>query len=207
MPEKPTVEWVVLDAMGVIYSTGRDVEDLLIPFLRERGCEAPDDYIQRDYRACSMGYMNSDDFWKACGLDAYDGFDCEYTFQHNLSSGLLPTLTTLREAGYRVACLSNDFREWSRLLRRRFRLDRWVEEWVISAEVGSRKPSSLIYARLLERCQTSAQKCLFLDDRLRNVEAAARLGFQTQHFDREAEGGAAGQFRKLLKTLNLEPGE
>lgn len=199
--EAPKVEWIILDAMGVIYSCGRDVEELLIPFLRERGCENPNDYIQRDYRACSLGHMNSDDFWMACGMDAYDGLDCEYTFQHNLSNELLPTLTTLREKGYKIACLSNDISEWSRLLRRRFRLNRWVEKWLISADLGLRKPSARIFARALEELNTSAEKCLFVDDSEMNVNAASKLGFKTMHFDREGRGGASGQFTRLLEML------
>lgn len=203
MSECSKIEWVVLDAMGVIYSIGRDVENLLIPFLRERGCEAPDDHIQRDYKACSLGHMNSDDFWMACGMEAYDGLDCEYTFQHNLSAGLLPTLAALRERGVHIACLSNDVSEWARLLRRRFRLDRWVEKWIISADVGLRKPNSLIYARLLGELESKAENCLIVDDNMRNIEAAAKLDFQTMHFNREADGGAVGQFNKLLGMAGL----
>lgn len=194
------IEWVVLDAMGVLYSVGRDVEELLIPFLREHGCDAPEDHIRRDYKTCSLGHMDTDDFWEACGLDAHDGFDCDYTFLHKLSAGLVPTLNALKSKGIRIACLSNDTREWSRMLRRRFRLDRWIDTWIVSAEVGLRKPDTALYERLLKELGARPENCLYVDDREANLIPADKLGMRTMHFRRE-DGGSVSQFNGLLYTV------
>ncbi len=176
---------------------GRDVEELLIPFLRDRGCEAPADHILRDYRKCSLGHCDTDDFWNACGLDSHDGLDCDYTIQHKLSAGLIPALNAMQSAGIRMACLSNDTKEWSQMLRRRFRLDRWIEKWVISADCGLLKPDSAIYERMLKDTGAKAEHCLFVDDHERNILAASRLGIQTMHFRKE-DGGSVSQFNNLL---------
>lgn len=49
----------------------------------------------------------------------------------------------------------------------------------LSYEMGVTKPSEAIFNALLENENLQAQECLFLDDGLKNIETAQRLGFQT----------------------------
>jgi len=49
---------------------------------------------------------------------------------------------------------------------------------------------------LLERAGKSAQECIFVDDRSRNLDAASALGFQTLLFDR-----GSGQKISLHQTV------
>jgi len=54
---------------------------------------------------------------------------------------------------------------------------------VISCEVGLSKPDPRIYQLCLDRLGLAAPATLFVDDRADNVEAAARVGLQTLHFE------------------------
>jgi putative hydrolase of the HAD superfamily len=191
------IKWVVLDGMGVIYRNADIVRSLLIPFVRERGCESPDDFIARDYRQASLGRMSSEELWASCGLGEYEGLDCDYTFLHALNPGLRDALAKLHENGIRTACLTNDLSEWSRLLRRRFGLEKWIGPWIVSAEVRCRKPDRPIYEKLLAESGARACECLFVDDREQNLATAARLGMQTLLF---RDAPAAALFEKLVLT-------
>ncbi|MEV0531929.1 HAD family hydrolase [Kitasatospora sp. NPDC050463] len=51
-----------------------------------------------------------------------------------------------------------------------------AEDVVNSAQVGAAKPDRRIYEVAAERARTTPGRCLFVDDRPENVEAAARLG-------------------------------
>lgn len=51
----------------------------------------------------------------------------------------------------------------------------------LSYELGTMKPDSEIYTQVLEKAEIAAEETLFLDDNLKNVEAAAQLGIQTIH--------------------------
>ncbi len=53
---------------------------------------------------------------------------------------------------------------------------------VNSARVGIAKPDRRIYALAAERAGVTADRCLFVDDRLENVEAATALGMSGLHF-------------------------
>ena len=197
MSEERKIDWVVLDAMGVIYRNGDDVADLMIPYLHERGCELPDDAIIHQFERCSQGYISSEAMWAACGLDVIDGTDLEFTFRYKMNPGVRELLEGLRGTGIRVACLSNGPGEWSRLLRRRFGLEQWIEKWVISGDVRCEKPSPTIFKILLDTCGTTAEKCLFVDDNPRNIASSIRLGFNAVQFSYK---DPAGQFAKILET-------
>ncbi|WP_447002320.1 HAD family hydrolase [Saccharothrix isguenensis] len=168
---------VALDAMGVLYRHADDVADLLAPYVRERGCALSDEEIEAAYRLCSSGEFDSAELWRRLGVPA-TASDTEYCGLHELSDGVPELLDELVAAGFRVACLSNDVSEWSLLLRRRFGLDRWIDTWVISGDIGVRKPDRRAYEHLLAAVGVPAVAVLFADDRPRNVAAAVDLGIR-----------------------------
>ena len=179
MTEKRNIDWVILDAMGVIYRKGDDVSDIMIPFLRRRGCELPEDHIIREFDRCSLGDISSEAMWRNCGLEDIDAVDLEYTFYYALNPGLMQALAAFRAANIRVACLSNGPGEWSRLLRRRFGLEQWIEKWVISGDVRKEKPDPAIYQIVLRETGAAPERCLFADDNPRNLPVAEKMGFRT----------------------------
>jgi putative hydrolase of the HAD superfamily len=63
---------------------------------------------------------------------------------------------------------------------------------VSSARVGVAKPDREIYEIAAERAETAVERCLFVDDRLENIEAAVALGMAGLHY-REPE-----DLRKVL---------
>ena len=79
-------------------------------------------------------------------------------------------------------CLSNDIAQWSQKLRVRHGLCRYFDGFVISGEIGSRKPDAAIFQELLRRARCLAEDCVFVDDRVQNLEGARRLGFKTFGF-------------------------
>ncbi|MFC4112231.1 HAD family hydrolase [Nonomuraea zeae] len=58
----------------------------------------------------------------------------------------------------------------------------FADDVVSSARVGVAKPDRRIYEIAAERAGVAAERCLFIDDRLPNVEAARALGMTGLHF-------------------------
>lgn len=181
MPE-PTA--VVLDAMGVLYESADDVGELLVPYLREHGSTLATADIEVAYRNASLGRLTSAEFWKATGV-AGSADDDEYCARHTLTPGVHEFLKTADAAGVRLACLSNDVSRWSELLRRRFGLTQSIRDWVISADIGVRKPQPAIYHEVLRRLGTDAGGVWFVDDRAANVTAAREIGFTAIQYGRD----------------------
>jgi epoxide hydrolase-like predicted phosphatase len=83
---------------------------------------------------------------------------------------------------HRLAVVSNAGPDARAYFVERRGFDRWFELIVISAEERIAKPDPEIYRRAAERLGLSPTECLFVDDKPRNVEAAAALGMSAVHF-------------------------
>ena len=90
--------------------------------------------------------------------------------------------SAFRVADGRTAMLSNGVPEVMSKVRINRSLDQYFDVVVVSYEVGCVKPDPAIYRICLERLGVPASCALFTDDRVVNLEAASRLGFQTLHF-------------------------
>ena len=82
----------------------------------------------------------------------------------------------LKNHGYSVYYLSNIPEDVLALLKERGVLDRF-DGGVASCEVHVNKPDPRIYQALLDQYGLKASECVFIDDRLENVQAAFALGF------------------------------
>jgi putative hydrolase of the HAD superfamily len=56
------------------------------------------------------------------------------------------------------------------------------DKWVLSYEVGFKKPDARIFRRAMEWASVEPEKILFIDDTKGHVEAAVSLGMQGIHF-------------------------
>lgn len=205
--QRPTLKTkvVILDAMGVMYSIGDDVKDLLFPFIVEKGGISDINKITNLYIAASLGNITAVEFWQSIGV-APDLED-EYLQRHRLTDGLIEFLEAVNSRGGEVWCLSNDLSEWSRKLRDRFKLERYLRGFVVSGDVGARKPDHAIFEYLIRRLDVDAGNALFVDDNPKNLDSATDLGFKTILFDACGENlGRSGyesvrNFDELLQYL------
>ena len=95
---------------------------------------------------------------------------------------MIELMRELKAAGYRMAMLTNNVREWEPLWRSMLPVDEIFEIVVDSGFVGARKPEARIYELTLERIEMSAEACLFVDDIAHNCEGARRAGMRAVHF-------------------------
>ena len=183
-------QWVVLDAMGVMYPVADDVEDLLVPFIRARRPDMSTSLINAAYRQTSLGRISARQFWRVFALeDDYPAIERRYLHAClRLAPGLPAVLAQLR-ARYRLAMLSNDVADWSRRLRVTFDLNRWFGAVVISGEARLRKPDPRIYRAMQERIPAAPWDIVFVDDRAANLQAAAAHGWRTLCFARVPGSG------------------
>lgn len=176
---------VILDAMGVMYSIGDDVKDLLCPFIAEKGGIGDIDKITSLYVEASLGNMASIEFWRLVGV-APDLED-EYLQRHKLTDGLIEFLEAVNSRGGEVWCLSNDLSEWARKLRARFKLEKHIRGFVISGDIGIRKPDPAIFQYLINRLKVKAGDAVFVDDNPKNLDSATELGLKTILFEASRE--------------------
>jgi HAD superfamily hydrolase (TIGR01509 family) len=197
---------VILDAMGVMYATGDDVKDLLCPFIAEKGGISDIEKITSLYMAASLGNMTASEFWQSVGVAP--SLEDEYLQGHKLTDGLIEFLEAVNSRGGEVWCLSNDLSEWSRKLRDRFKLERYLRGFVISGDIGVRKPNPAIFQYLISRLKVKAGDAVFVDDNPKNLDSATEPGLKTILFNASGENlghsvhKSARNFNELLQCLS-----
>ena len=96
--------------------------------------------------------------------------------------GTADIMGELAALGVRLFALSNWSAETFPLVRHRFAELDLFEKIVISGEHGCAKPDERFYRIALDEIGLPAANLLFIDDNLRNIRAAERLGFQSLVF-------------------------
>jgi putative hydrolase of the HAD superfamily len=90
---------------------------------------------------------------------------------------MLAAVAAAKRAGIRTGLISNSWGEALKYDRDAF--PDLFDTWVISHEVGLRKPDPEIYALAVERLGLPAEECVFVDDLGGNLKPAAAIGMAT----------------------------
>ncbi len=95
-------------------------------------------------------------------------------------TAMFAVLGALPVEDYVVGVLSNNVPVLCDRVRDDPRMQR-VQHWLFSNEIGVRKPDPRAYRALTEALGVPPAETVFVDDALRNVEAARSLGFKAIH--------------------------
>ena len=115
----------------------------------------------------------------------------------------VPWLQELKAEGFRIYALSNWPKHVYDLRGARLDFLELMDGYILSFREHVIKPDPEIYRRLLERYDIRPEKAVFLDDTLKNVEGAERLGIRGIHF--RNLGQAKEELEKLgVGTINKE---
>ena len=112
--------------------------------------------------------------------------------------GTVDLLKKIKEDGqYKLYALTNWSAELFPHAIKSFDFLKWFDGIVVSGEEKMRKPQPEFYQVLLDRYKLNATSTLFIDDNIRNIDAAKNMGLQTVHFISSEE------LEKDLKRLNI----
>lgn len=82
----------------------------------------------------------------------------------------------LHQKGYHLYIMSNLSEESYRYLYERDEFFKWTKGAALSFAEKINKPDSRLYRILMERYHLDSTSCVFLDDRIENIETARQLG-------------------------------
>lgn len=137
-------------------------------------------------KQASLGLISEEQHWQiiACSLDLPEDrvqyLRTEFFAGDRLDLELVDLMRSLRPA-IRVGLISNAWtgmRSW--IIAQKF--EDAFDDMVISAEIGIAKPDARIYQAAMQNLQVLPNESVFLDDTLKNVEAAQNIGMHAIHF-------------------------
>ena len=192
------IENIIFDLGGVILDidynrTRKEFEDLGVAQFDEMYSQANANHL---FQKLETGHISNDDFFKELssvtnyGLTpqqirtAWDAMLLE--FREN-------SLNFLKEikAKYNTYLFSNTnfihmeaFHKIFHKKERAHPFNDYFDKAFYSCEIGLRKPDAESYQWILDHLNIKADKTLFIDDSIQNVEAAMGVGMKTIHFEK-----------------------
>jgi putative hydrolase of the HAD superfamily len=111
-------------------------------------------------------------------------------------AAMIDGVREIRASGARLGLLSNSVGDAS--VYDRALLDELFDGWVISSEIGLRKPDPAIYELAAERIGVPAGACVYVDDLPGNLKPARALGMATV-LHRGDTAATLAELRALLR--------
>lgn len=105
------------------------------------------------------------------------GFKAMMKRSYQWMNGVEPLLQELRDAGHRMYALSN-YSPWYALIEEKLGLSRYLGWDFVSCKTGVRKPDPEAYLGPVRSLGVTPDRCIFVDDRQKNVDAARAVGMQ-----------------------------
>ena len=104
---------------------------------------------------------------------------------------MIEVVNELRQAGYRLALLTNAVREFRPVIEKTVPIYDLFDVIIDSSEVGMRKPDKEIYDLTSQKLAVESHQCLMIDDLIANVHGAENAGMQGLLFTTSDETAAA----------------
>jgi putative hydrolase of the HAD superfamily len=196
---------LLVDFGGVLTTS---VFESFAAFCREEGL--PEDHVRDAFRSnpeprqllfdLELGNLEAAEFERrfaaAIGVpeDRADGVAERLFANSSPDEAMLAAVAAAKRAGVRTGLISNSWGE--ALVYDRESFESLFDMWVISHEVGLRKPDPAIYALAVDKLGLPAEECVFVDDLGGNLKPAAEIGMATiKHVD---AGETIAQLEELL---------
>ncbi|MDP4030863.1 MAG: HAD family phosphatase [Candidatus Beckwithbacteria bacterium] len=192
------IKAVVFDAGGVITEWRQTIDAFLdelgVDFASFQKATEPDELLvykglmkTEDYYQRTMKRLGREEKWARLTEIIPANFTrIEATFN------LLEEL----QGKVRLAMLTNAYDDSVDELDTKVNHKKYFELIIDSSVVGMMKPDKEIYLLTCQKLQLKPSQCLFVDDDLKNVEAAIKLGFNTVYFTEPEE--SVKLIRKIL---------
>ena len=198
---------LLLDMYGVII---KESKGYFIPYTFEHFDKKDHDRLKKAFREeclftkAGNGDMSSDEFLSMLGYS-----EPAKTMQDYLKNYLTfdKDFLWFAEKNYKqydFVLLSNDVKEWSQYLFELYGLYQYFKECIVSGDIHMRKPESRIFTYTIDHIQCNPHECIFVDNSVKNLDAAQKIGINTVLFNRDNEvysGNIVNSFEELDKVL------
>jgi FMN phosphatase YigB (HAD superfamily) len=193
---------VVLDAMGVVFDTGRDLPGLLAAFLRDQGINLPVDEVGARLAEATLGQVSPAEMWRSLGVDGgHDELTDQFLALQKPSPGLRAFLDRMQARELPVVVVANDIADWSHSLRDTHKLGDLTAGWIVSSELGHRLPDAAVYDEIVRVSGQDSRNTFFIAAELRFLAAARSYGFAAAWFNETPEPGDENAGYPLIESF------
>ena len=161
----------------------------------EQLCDASSDSIreavfQSDLlQKYELGETTTSEFYQQfCKATGCTASESEVVFAasdiFHINATIIPLVSQLKQAGYKMGVLSNTCEaHWEFLRERYFILDSFFDVHALSYQLNALKPDATIYKKAANLIDCPAEKIFFVDDRSEHIEAARDAGWNAHVYE------------------------
>lgn len=195
---------VILDMYGVII---KEPGEGFVEHVKQTFPELSARDIYEQWLKADLGEISSLEVLKRLG---YEGnlakIEKDYLDTLEIDEGFFDFASKVKRTD-KLGLISDDSIEWSKYLRDKFQINEFFNAIVISGDVKIKKPDHRIYKQALKLLECDSTRCIYIDDRVENVEAAKSLGMKGILFNTrnvEYEGIIVNNFEELAAMLDYK---
>lgn len=101
--------------------------------------------------------------------------------RYSYLEGVEGLLNSLKKNGYEIHAFTN-YPIWYQMIEDELKLSNYLSWTFCSCIFGKRKPDPDFYLEVVKHLNVNVSNCIFVDDRMGNVEAAVKLGLKGLQF-------------------------
>lgn len=189
------VRAVLFDADGVIQTPAREFRSKLAALCGDES--RTEDFLEDLFAAERPCLTGEGDFNQAL-MDVLERWKSRSSLEEALAiwrlieprEDLLAIVDRLRSTRVRTGLATNQQPERARYMRESLGYADRFDELLFSCVLGHAKPDARYFDRVLEILDLEGDEVLFLDDHVRNVEAARGRGLRAEVYDQATGSGA-----------------
>lgn len=191
---KDEIEVVLFDLGNVILPFNHhQIAEKLFPYVQEKELQSPReifsylfDLNKGKINEFDTGKISPQEFFQSIKKDlglslSYEEFILIWNDIFIEDQEVSKMIQSLRKR-WRLGLLSNTDPLHFDYILSKFSIMKAFEKWILSYEVGFKKPALEIFQKALEWASVKPQKVLFIDDIKEHIEVAISLGIQGIHF-------------------------
>ncbi len=183
-----TIKALIWDMEGVLMLTDENDISLTVA----KALNAPYEKVREIYFSntndkVDLGEITMDQFYE-CVLDTLQiSRDKKHILEEVFNEKAYidaDLLKQIMEMGreYKIGLLSNYSNNLRPRIEKEWAMGGVFDEIIISCEVGMVKPDPAIFNLMLDRLGVKADESVFIDDRIKNIEGAKKIGLHTIFF-------------------------
>lgn len=197
-----------LDMYGVIV---KESKGYFVPYTYEHFEKPEHDRIwhafkvEKLFNKTQMGEITSEEFLSRLGYPNPKETMKDYLTKYITLDEQFKEFAGAVQPEYELFLLSNDVLEWSEFLTGYHNINEYFSGKFISGEIKRRKPDKEFFSYVLEKLGCAPEQCIFVDNSVKNLEAAAELMIHPILFNRDNEeydGEIVNDFATLYELLH-----
>lgn len=140
-----------------------------------------------NWKELDLGNETLEDHIKQCKFDIQldkekENLLLNYYKYRPFNNEMLELMDSLKHNGYNIFILSNNNKEAYEYLKK-LPMFKCVDGWIVSCNCNVVKPNKEIYLILFKTFNVRPEECYFIDDNIKNIEVAKKLGMKGFVFD------------------------